>query len=456
MEEFNIHNLRKKVLEGHTRSQTWRRLQLNRIKDLLQHGEEQIIQSLAKDLKKPSTEAFFEILALKQELQLAERNLSTWMQPKRIKVPVWLQPGAASVIAEPLGCVLIIGPWNYPFMLTLQPLISALAAGNTAILKPSEFAPSTSMLIEKLIQEFFPNDVVKVLQGDSEFAASLLEHKFDHIFFTGGSNIAKKVMKAASKHLTPVTLELGGKNPALVMKGANLDITAKRIVWGKIINSGQTCLAPNHLLVQEELNDKLISKLTSKINEFYGEEPEKSCDIGKLNNRQFEKIVNLIKNANAENKLIHGGKINYTDKKISPALVRADSINDPIMSDELFGPILPIITIENIESALSIINNQEKSLAIYMFGGSEKDQQTIINSTSSGGICFNDVIIQAGIPELPFGGVGLSGTGHYHGKSGFDTFSHLKSVLKRPFWLDLNFRYPPYKLDISLINKLIQ
>ncbi len=455
MEAFKIDGLRNKVLEGHTRPETWRRIQLNRIKKLLEENEQKIIQALADDLQKPSAEAFFEILALKQELQIAYKNLSNWMQPRGIKVPLWLKPGTASVVAEPLGCVLIIGPWNYPFMLTLQPLISALAAGNTAILKPSEFAPSTSGLIAKLIKDFFPNDVVQVLQGDSKFAASLLEHRFDHIFFTGGSEIAKKVMRSASNYLTPVTLELGGKNPALVIEGANLDITAKRIIWGKSINSGQTCLAPNHLLVQEGLHDELISKLKLSINNFYGDKPEFSNDLAKINDRQFNKIVSIIKKANEANQIIFGGSINYSDQKVSPTLIRIDSINDSIMSDEIFGPILPILTIKNLDSALNIVNNGAKPLAIYMFGGKGQEKQKVINASSSGGVCFNDVIIQAGIPELPFGGVGLSGTGRYHGKAGFETFSHIKSVLKRPFWLDIKFRYPPYKVDISFINKLI-
>ena len=456
MEEFKINHLRNQVREGHTRAQSWRRTQLNRIKKLLEENEEQIIKALAEDLQKPSTEALFEILALKQELQIANKHLFNWMQPRKIKVPLWLQPGSASVIAEPLGCVLIIGPWNYPFMLTLQPLISALAAGNTAILKPSEFAPSTSELIARLIEKFFPNDVVQVFQGDSNFSASLLENEFDHVFFTGGSEIAKKVMRSASNYLTPVTLELGGKNPALVLEGANIDITAKRIAWGKSLNSGQTCLAPNHLLVQEELNEQLISKLKTNISSFYGTNPEESTDLAKLNNRQFGKVVSLIKNAFEDNKIIFGGSINYSEQKICPTLIKLESIDDPIMSEEIFGPILPIITIKSLKAGLDIIQKEEKPLAIYIFGGRLEDQQKVINLTSSGGVCFNDVIIQAGIPELPFGGVGLSGTGSYHGKAGFEVFSHLKSILNRPFWLDINFRYPPYKLDISFINKLIK
>ncbi|AAP99420.1 MULTISPECIES: aldehyde dehydrogenase family protein [Prochlorococcus] len=453
---FQIENLRNKVVSGHTRSESWRRAQLKKIKGIIDQNQKEILNALSEDLQKPSTEAFFEILSLRQELQLYENQLSSWMKPQNIKVPLWLKPGEASVIAEPLGCVLIIGAWNYPFMLTLQPLISALAAGNTAILKPSEYSPATSELIEQLFTKYFPPDIVKVCQGDEYFAAELLKHKFDHIFFTGGSETGKKVMSAASKYLTPITLELGGKNPALVLKDANIDITAKRLIWGKSINSGQTCLAPNHLLVHKDIEKELIEKMKYYINSFYGKEPQKSKDLAKINDHQFEKIISLIEKAQKENKIISGGEINSIDKKVSPTLIHIENLEESIISDELFGPIFPILSYSNFDSALNNIRSQEKSLAIYMFGGNEQEKNQLLSSTSSGGVCFNDVVIQAGIPELPFGGIGLSGIGRYHGKAGFETFSHLKSILKRPFWLDLKFRYPPYKIDISFMSKLMR
>ncbi len=453
---LEIERLRAEVAEGKTSSLSWRRTQLKTLKEMLSKNEQIIMKALFDDLGKPRTEAFFEILSLTQEIKLAEKELSSWMKSKEIKVPIWLKPGEASVRSEPLGCVLIIGAWNYPFMLTLQPLISALAAGNTAVLKPSEFAPATSDLIEKLISNYFPKDVLKVFQGDGSFTETLLKEQFDHIFFTGGSEIGKKVMAAASNYLTPVTLELGGKNPSLVIEKANLDITAKRLIWGKSLNSGQTCLAPNHLIIQKKIKEDLIKKMKLEITNFYGKEPHKSSDLASINIRQFKKIVAIIEEARKRNIIIFGGDVNLSERKVSPTLINIETLEDPIMYEEIFGPILPILTISNFSEALSIIKNQPKPLAIYMFGGSKQDQLKLLKETNSGGVCFNDAILQAGIPEMPFGGVGLSGIGNYHGKAGFDTFSHKRAILKRPFWLDLQFRYPPYKFDISVLKKLIR
>ncbi len=456
LQNFQIEGLRSKVIKGETKPESWRRLQLKRLKSLIDENESSILKALFEDLQKPSTEAFFEIIALRQELKLTERELSSWIKPKEINVPLWLKPGEAKVIPEPLGCVLIIGAWNYPFMLALHPLISALAAGNTVVLKPSEFSPATADLIEKLFAKYFPKDIVKVFQGDGLFTQELLKEKFDHIFFTGGSKIGQKVMSAAAKYLTPVTLELGGKNPALILKDANLEVTAKRLIWGKCLNSGQTCLAPNHLLIDKNIKNQLVKKMTSYITEFYGEDPSQSSDIGSINKRQFQKVVSLIENANKESKILFGGQINLSERKIAPTLIEVEDINESIMIEEIFAPILPILAISSLENGLDIIRKQPKPLAIYLFGGNNQDHQEVLNQTSSGGVCINDVVIQAGIPDLPFGGIGLSGIGQYHGKAGFLTFSHQRSILQRPFWLDLNFRYPPYKLDISFLSKLMK
>ena len=357
---------------------------------------------------------------------------------------------------DPLGCILIIGPWNYPFSLTLQPLVGALAAGNTAVLKPSEHAPNVSNLIKKLIEEYFPPEIVQVFEGDGNIAADLMTRQFDHVFFTGGENIGKKVMEAASKNLTPVTLELGGKSPAVVIDGANLEVTAKRVIWGKSLNAGQTCIAPDHLLVEDKLFDSLISNLINSINDFYGNTPLDSKHLGSIiNEKQFNRLNNLLTQAKKNNQIIYGGDSNEKEKRISPTLIKIDNRNDPLMKEELFGPLLPILSIKNLDQAISDFKLLPKPLALYLFGGGEEEQGKVLSMTSSGGVCFNDVVLQAGIPELPFGGVGTSGMGKYHGKAGFDNFTHYKSVLKRPFWLDLNFRYPPYKLDLSLLNKLI-
>lgn len=456
LENFVLNQLQDLVLSGKTRNEKWRRAQLKSLSNLLENHQQEILKALSQDLGKPATEAFFEIIAVKQEIKLAQKNLSNWMKTRQINVPVSLKPAQALVQPDPLGCILIIGPWNYPFSLTLQPLVGALAAGNTAVLKPSEHAPNVSNLIKKLIEEYFPPEIVQVFEGDGNIAADLMTRQFDHVFFTGGENIGKKVMEAASKNLTPVTLELGGKSPAVVIDGANLEVTAKRVIWGKSLNAGQTCIAPDHLLVEDKLFDSLISNLINSINDFYGNTPLDSKHLGSIiNEKQFNRLNNLLTQAKKNNQIIYGGDSNEKEKRISPTLIKIDNRNDPLMKEELFGPLLPILSIKNLDQAISDFKLLPKPLALYLFGGGEKEQGKLLSMTSSGGVCFNDVVLQAGIPELPFGGVGTSGMGKYHGKAGFDNFTHYKSVLKRPFWLDLNFRYPPYKLDLSLLNKLI-
>ena len=456
LENFVLNQLQDLVLSGKTRNEKWRRAQLKSLSNLLENHQQEILKALSQDLGKPATEAFFEIIAVKQEIKLAQKNLSNWMKTRQINVPVSLKPAQALVQPDPLGCILIIGPWNYPFSLTLQPLVGALAAGNTAVLKPSEHAPNVSNLIKKLIEEYFPPEIVQVFEGDGNIAADLMTRQFDHVFFTGGENIGKKVMEAASKNLTPVTLELGGKSPAVVIDGANLEVTAKRVIWGKSLNAGQTCIAPDHLLVEDKLFDSLISNLINSINDFYGNTPLDSKHLGSIiNEKQFNRLNNLLTQAKKNNQIIYGGDSNEKEKRISPTLIKIDNRNDPLMKEELFGPLLPILSIKNLDQAISDFKLLPKPLALYLFGGGEKEQGKVLTMTSSGGVCFNDVVLQAGIPELPFGGVGTSGMGKYHGKAGFDNFTHYKSVLKRPFWLDLNFRYPPYKLDLSLLNKLI-
>ena len=453
---FLISDLRSPVLKGLTRLENWRRLQLNRVNQILEEHEEEIINALQKDLGKPRTEAFFEIIALRQELKLAQENLKKWMQPQKVKIPIALNPGSALIKHEPLGCVLIIGPWNYPFSLTLQPLISALAAGNTVVLKPSENAPNTSNLIKKVISKIFPSNVVRVFEGDGLVAEELINKSFDHIFFTGGGTIGKKVMKAASNHLTPTTLELGGKSPAIVLEGADLEITAKRIIWGKGLNAGQTCIAPDHLLVEEHLTIPFVELMKKAITTFYGKNPLNSNHFAKIiNTYHFKRLKELIDQAKEKKQIIFGGEVDKNKLRISPTLIKIKDRDDPLMKEEIFGPIIPILKFQQLEKTLSEIRKQPKPLALYIFGGSHQEQEKIINTTSSGSVCINDVVMQAGIPELPFGGVGASGMGRYHGYAGFETFSHQKSILKKPFWLDIKFRYPPYKLDTSFLKNLL-
>ncbi len=456
-ETFRLSELRAQVLEGQTRSERWRRLQLERLGKLLEKHQEEVLQALSIDLRKPSTEAIFEIIALKQELKLANQKLIQWMSSKRISIPLSLKPGEAMVKPEPLGCVLIIGPWNYPFSLTLQPLISALAAGNTAVLKPSEQAPATSKLIAKIIPIHFPKEIVQVFEGDGNIASSLIEEGFDHIFFTGGSSTGRKVMAAAAKHLTPVTLELGGQSPAIVIEGADLETTARRLIWGKALNAGQTCIAPNHLLVQNEIKQSLLRNIKKTLLNFYGQKPLQSSNLAKIiNDIQFNRLTELLNTARQRGQIIFGGEIDASQRLISPTLIEVNDFKDPLMEEELFGPLLPVLTIRNLDDALSLIRERPRPLALYMFGGTSKEQQRLLDTTSSGGVCFNDVVLQAGIPEMPFGGVGASGMGKYHGLAGFETFSHQKSILQRPFWFDLKFRYPPYKINLNLLTKLLE
>ena len=444
------------VSSGETIHQRWRLKQLDKIQIILEQHESEILQALRDDLGKPSTEAIIEIIALKQELKLAKKNLSKWMSPKRINIPLSLQPGDARVHLEPLGCILIIGPWNYPFSLTIQPLISALAAGNTAVLKPSENSPNTSKLISKLFKYYFSENIVQVFEGDKDVASALLEYSFNHIFFTGGTAVGKKILQAAANHLTPVTLELGGQSPAIILQGADLEVTARRLIWGKGLNAGQTCLAPNHLLVQKSIKDPLINQLKKAYLEFYGPNPIKSLDLAKIiNEHHFSRLLDLLEISKEKKQIVFGGEVDRERRIIPPTLIEVDSKDDQILQDELFGPIFPIMSINNLEAAIQSINKKNPPLAIYLFGGTSQDQELLLKKSSSGGVCFNDVIMHAGIPEMPFGGVGTSGMGRYHGYAGFLTFSNQRSVLKRPFILDFKLRYPPYKLNLNLLKKLL-
>ena len=444
-----------RVGRGETRPLAWRLDQLQRFQALVENHEQEVLQALSEDLGKPPTEAFFEVVALRQELKLARSNLRRWMQAKPVPVPLPQQPGRAELIPEPLGCVLIIGPWNYPFSLTLQPLVSALAAGNTAVLKPSEQAPAVAALISRLVAEHFSPEVVRVEEGDGEVAAALVALPFDHIFFTGGGAIGRRVLEGAAANLTPVTLELGGKSPALVMDGADLDVSARRLIWGKGLNAGQTCIAPDHLLVQPHLQQPLLKAMEAARQAMYGTQPLHSEQLACIvNTRQFERLEALLEQARREERILIGGEINREQRRIAPTVIRVADRNDPLMADELFGPLLPVLPLNDLNNALAEIRRGPKPLALYLFGGTERQQQLVIETTSSGGVCLNDVVMQAGVPDLPFGGVGGSGMGSYHGKAGFDTFSHAKAVLRRPFRFDFKLRYPPYALDLKLLRKL--
>ena len=452
---IRLEQMRDRVNRGETRSLNWRLEQLKRLRALVMNHEQEVLKALKQDLGKPPTEAYFEVVALLQELKLTETNLRRWMRPRSVSVPLAQQPGQASVIPEPLGCVLIIGPWNYPFSLTLQPLISALAAGNTAVLKPSEHAPAVADLIERLIAVHLDEEVVSVQQGDGGVAAGLVAMPFDHIFFTGGGAVGSRVLAGAAPNLTPVTLELGGKSPALVLNGADLDVTARRLIWGKGLNAGQTCIAPDHLMVEPGLQAPLLRAMASARQEMYGDDPIRSGELARIiNDHQFKRLERLLETARSDDRILLGGEISPDERRIAPTMIRVDDRNDPLMQEEVFGPLLPVLAMNDLTGSLREIRRGPKPLALYLFGGTSMQQQQVLETTSSGGVCLNDVVMQVGVPDLPFGGVGSSGMGRYHGKSGFDTFSHQKAVLKRPFRFDFKLRYPPYKLDLKLLRRL--
>ncbi len=438
---------------GKTKNYDFRLAQLKKLLDLIQGNDQLILDAVHADLRKPAIEAYgSEVLVTLSEIKYAIKHLQKWMKPQKVGTPINLFPSSSYIYTEPLGVVLIVAPWNYPFALTIQPLVGAIAAGNCAILKPSEHTPHTSAAIAKLINENFDPSFIIAIEGGIETNQALLAEKFDHIFFTGGTAIGRIVMEAAAKHLTPVTLELGGKSPCIVDGECDLDVAAKRIIWGKFYNAGQTCVAPDYLLVQQKIKPVLIEKLVGCVKTFFGDNPQQSPDLGRIvTDRQFDRLVGLLD----EGKILIGGNTDKSDRFISPTLIDGVSPSAKIMEEEIFGPILPILEYDQISDAIAFVNAQSKPLALYLFSNNKQNQQKILQEVSFGGGCFNDTIMHLGNPELPFGGVGDSGMGGYHGKATFDTFSHRKSVLKNSFRFDLKWRYPPYTMNLDTLKKFI-
>ncbi|MEB3177069.1 MAG: aldehyde dehydrogenase family protein [Synechococcus sp.] len=439
------------VHSGHTRPLAWRLQQLQQLRALLEELEEPLLQALASDLGKPGVEACIELLNVSDELQLAHRQLRRWMAPRAVPLQLMQQPGRSWVQCEPLGTVLILGPWNYPFMLLLRPLVSALAAGNTAVLKPSEHAPAVAELLAEAIPRHFSPEVVQVQLGGVEAGQALLRQSFDHVVFTGGTTIGRLVMQAAAEQLIPVTLELGGKSPCIVLEDADLQVSARRIAWGRFLNAGQSCVAPDYVLVSQAMRQPLEQALKAAISEFYGPDPRQSADFARLvNTRQFDRVEALLQGAT----VLHGGERSRDELYIAPTLVDGDP-HSPLMQEEIFAPVLPLLTVANLEEALGFIRQRPKPLALYLFSRSRSAQEQVLQASSSGSVVINDTVLQAAAAGLPFGGVGPSGMGRCHGESGFVQLSNQRAVLRRGFALDLPWRYPPYRHRLSLMRRLL-
>lgn len=436
---------------GATRSLDFRLDQLKALRAAIVTYQAEIIDAAKHDLGRPEFEGYIEVAVI-GELDYAIKHLRRWAKPRRASLSLSQMPGSAWVQPEPLGVALIIGPWNYPFQLIISPLMGAIAAGNCAILKPSELAPATSSVLARLIEETFDPAYVALVEGGADTAQALLAEKFDHILFTGGERVGKIVMQAAAQHLTPVTLELGGKSPCIVDVDVNVEIAARRIVWGKFLNAGQTCIAPDYLLVDERVKADLVTALKQRIAECYGENPANSPDFSRVvNERQFDRLVGLL----GQGDIVVGGDHNRSDRYIAPTLIDNVSWDDPVMQEEIFGPILPILTYRSLDEAIASLNQRPKPLALYVFSRDRQVQTQVLDRTTAGSVCINDVILQVAVWDLPFGGVGSSGMGHYHGQYSFDTFSNLKSVFKKPFWLDMDWRYPPYESKVKLFRKMM-
>jgi aldehyde dehydrogenase (NAD+) len=402
-------------------------------------------------------EASFELVSLREELRHARHGLRRWMRPRPVRMPLWAWPGKASLQPEPLGCVLILGAWNYPVQLSLLPAINALAAGNSVVIKPSEQAPRTAAVIARALRSGFPAEVLQVVLGDAAIAGRLLEERFDHILFTGNGRIGRLVMAAAARHLTPVTLELGGKSPAIVLADADPATTARRLLWGKGLNAGQTCIAPDYLLVVPELRQPLLEALTGELRRFYGDDPLRSADLARIvNDRAFRRLEHLLGPARQEGRILLGGRSDRDSRRFEPTLVQIiDPEQDPLMEEEIFGPILPLLEVNDLDDALAFVRGRDRPLALYLFSRSRAARRQLLQTSSSGGVAFNDVVIQGGMATLPFGGVGESGMGRYHGEAGFLTFSHQRAVVERSFRPEIPFRYPPYRGKLRWIQRLL-
>jgi len=427
---------------GATKPLSWRLSQLDALEHFLMEREQDIEDALRADLRKPPTEAFTSEAGIAlSELRLTRKKLASWMKPERVRTSKIAMPGRSYIYREPLGVTLIIGAWNYPLHLVLVPLIGAIAAGNCAVLKPSEVAPNVSALIAKWIPKYLDRKAVQVVEGGVPETTALLQEKWDHIFYTGNGTVGRIVMAAAARHLTPVTLELGGKSPCIVDESAALNMAAQRIVFGKFFNAGQTCVAPDYVLVHDHVHDALVNRMSSAIREFYGDDPKQSPDFARIvNERHHARLTRLLDDAD----VVTGGETDLSDRYIAPTIIKNVKEDDAVMQEEIFGPILPVISVPSVDSAIAFVNRRPKPLALYLFGRDKDVHDRVLAGTSAGGTTINHIWLHLGVDQLPFGGVGESGMGAYHGRLSFETFSHHRAVLKKPLLPDPPLLFPPY------------
>ena len=440
---------------GRTLDINFRIEQLKKLKEVIKSKEEQILEALNEDLRKSRFEGYItEISMVYEEINLSIRGLRGWSRNKRVKSPITVFPARSYIHFEPFGIALIIGPFNYPFQLNLSPLVGAISGGNTAMIKPSETTMATSNIIKDIIDEAFdmkyvayidPTDGIKVMQ-------EILDYDYDYIFFTGSIKVGKIVMRAAAEKLTPVTLELGGKSPCIVDEDAKIGLAARRIVWGKLLNCGQTCVAPDYIYVHKSIKDKFLVALKDEIITQYGEDVQKSPDyVRMVNEREFDRVLSYINNE----KIYFGGKSDKSDLYIEPTILDGVTFDDDVMVGEIFGPIMPIIEFNNLDMIIDEINSKDKPLALYYFSQDRRKLKKVLKFTTSGGVTLNDTVMHVSSPYLPFGGIGTSGMGQYHGEESFLAFSNRKAVLDRATWLDMPIRYAPFKNKLSWVKKIL-
>ena len=439
---------------GKTLSPAFRIEQLRRLKAVLSGWEPQLLAALKADLNKAAFEGYAtEIGMVLHELNEAIRRVETWSRPRRVSLPLLQFPAAGEIRPEPYGVALIMAPWNYPLQLTLVPLISALAAGNCAVVTPSAYAPHTSRLLAQMLGALYPPRYVAVVEGGREENSVLLELPFDLIFFTGSPAVGRIVMKAAAAHLTPVILELGGKSPVLVDRTANIRIAARRILWGKTVNSGQTCVAPDYVLVDRAVRDQLLQAMRSELKRLWGVSPLSNPDYPCIiNEKHFQRLLRLLRSEHA----YIGGGFDSGTRRIEPTVLDQVALDSPIMQEEIFGPLLPVIPYDTLDQAIDYVRKHDQPLALYLFTGDRCVERKVLRSVSFGGGCINDTLMHLVTSRLPFGGVGASGMGRYHGKYGFDAFSHEKSVVRRGIFPDIPLRYPPYRGKLRAVKWFMQ